>query len=76
MSASYPIYLDYAATTPIDARVLERMMPWLTTHYGNAASSSHAYGWDAEEAVEKARAQIAQGIGLTAIPTPSWAAVA
>lgn len=63
MSASYPIYLDYAATTPIDARVLERMMPWLTTHYGNAASSSHAYGWDAEEAVEKARAQIAQGIG-------------
>lgn len=63
MSLPNPIYLDYAATTPIDARVLEQMMPWLTTHFGNPASSSHAYGWDAEEAVEKARAQVANLIG-------------
>lgn len=60
MSTTYPVYLDYAATTPIDSRVLEQMMPWLTTQYGNPASSSHAYGWDAEEAVERARAQVAQ----------------
>lgn len=60
MSTAYPIYLDYAATTPIDPRVLEQMMPWLTTHYGNPASSNHRYGWDAEEAVERARAQVAQ----------------
>lgn len=59
MSSTYPIYLDYAATTPIDPRVLEQMMPWLTTQFGNPASSSHAYGWDAEEAVERARAQVA-----------------
>lgn len=60
MPTTYPVYLDYAATTPIDPRVLEQMMPWLTTHYGNPASSSHRYGWDAEEAVERARAQVAQ----------------
>ncbi len=59
MSTTYPVYLDYAATTPLDARVLEQMMPWLTTHFGNPASSSHVYGWDAEEAVERARAQVA-----------------
>ena len=63
MATPYPVYLDYAATTPIDARVLDQMMPWLTTHFGNAASSSHAYGWDAEEAVEKARNQVADLIG-------------
>lgn len=63
MSTPYPIYLDYAATTPLDARVLEKMMPWLTTQFGNPASSSHAYGWDAEEAVEQARTQVAQVIG-------------
>lgn len=63
MSLPNPIYLDYAATTPIDERVLEQMMPWLTTHFGNAASSSHSYGWDAEQAVEKARAQVAHLIG-------------
>lgn len=63
MSTPYPIYLDYAATTPLDPRVLEQMMPWLTTQFGNPASSSHVYGWDAEEAVEKARAQVAQVIG-------------
>lgn len=63
MSASHPIYLDYAATTPIDARVVEQMLPWLTTQFGNPASTSHAYGWQAEEAVEKARAQVASLIG-------------
>lgn len=59
MSTTYPVYLDYAATTPLDARVLEQMMPWLTTQYGNPASNTHAYGWDAEEAVERARVQVA-----------------
>ena len=63
MPTSYPVYLDYAATTPIDPRVLEQMMPWLTTHFGNPASNTHAYGWDAEEAVEKARAQVAAVMG-------------
>jgi cysteine desulfurase len=54
-----PIYLDYNATTPIDTRVLDAMMPYLTQHFGNAASSSHAYGWEAKDAVEIARKQVA-----------------
>lgn len=54
-----PIYLDYSATTPIDPRVAEKMIPWLTEHFGNPASRSHAYGWEAEEAVELARKQVA-----------------
>lgn len=63
---SRPLYLDYAATTPLDGRVLEQMMYWLQDGYGNAASSSHSYGWDAEEAVERARTQVANAIGAQA----------
>ena len=54
-----PIYLDYSATTPVDSRVAQKMIPWLTEHFGNAASRSHAYGWEAEKAVEEARAHVA-----------------
>ncbi|WP_314310436.1 IscS subfamily cysteine desulfurase [Kingella denitrificans] len=59
MTVKTPVYLDYAATTPVDKRVAEKMIPYLTETFGNPASSSHAFGWAAEEAVEKARADIA-----------------
>ncbi|HGO7389763.1 TPA: IscS subfamily cysteine desulfurase [Neisseria meningitidis] len=59
MTIKAPVYLDYAATTPVDKRVAEKMIPYLTETFGNPASNSHAFGWEAEEAVEKARADIA-----------------
>ena len=59
MTPHFPIYMDYGATTPVDPRVVSAMIPWLSEHFGNPASRSHAWGWEAEEAVEKARAQIA-----------------
>ena len=66
MTVKTPVYLDYAATTPVDQRVAEKMIPYLTETFGNPASSSHAFGWAAEEAVEKARADIAALINADA----------
>lgn len=63
MTPHFPIYMDYGATTPVDPRVVDAMIPWLREHFGNPASRSHAWGWEAEEAVEKSRAQVASLIG-------------
>ena len=62
---SRPVYLDYHATTPVDPRVLEVMLPYFSEEFGNPASRQHAYGWKAEEAVENARAQVAALIGAS-----------
>lgn len=65
MDVKLPIYLDYHATTPIDPVVLQAMMPYLTTDFGNASSAGHAFGWKADAAVAKARSQVARSIGAT-----------
>ena len=63
MTPHFPIYMDYGATTPVDPRVVDAMIPWLREHFGNPASRSHAWGWEAEEMVERSRTQVADLIG-------------
>jgi cysteine desulfurase len=63
MTPHFPIYLDYGATTPVDPRVVDAMIPWLREHFGNPASRSHAWGWEAEAIVEKSREQVAALVG-------------
>ncbi|MEO6895851.1 MAG: IscS subfamily cysteine desulfurase [Caldimonas sp.] len=63
MTPHFPIYMDYGATTPVDQRVVDVMIPWLREHFGNPASRSHAWGWEAEAAVEKAREEVASLVG-------------
>jgi cysteine desulfurase len=66
MTMKLPIYMDYHATTPADPRVVDAMLPYFTGRFGNAASRNHAFGWDAEEAVETARRQVADLVGANA----------
>ncbi len=63
MTPHFPIYMDYGATSPVDQRVVDAMIPWLREHFGNPASRSHAWGWEAEAVVEKSREQVAALIG-------------
>ena len=63
LTPHFPIYMDYGATSPVDQRVVDAMIPWLREHFGNPASRSHAWGWEAEAAVEKAREEVAALIG-------------
>ena len=64
-SKNTPLYLDYQATTPMDPRVLEKMLPFFSDQFGNPHSRTHQIGWDAESAVENARGQVASLIGAT-----------
>ena len=66
MTMKTPVYMDYQSTTPMDPRVFEAMTPYFTEKFGNPHSRSHAYGWEAEEATEIAREEIAKLIGTTA----------
>ena len=63
MTPHFPIYIDYASTTPVDQRVVDAMIPWLREHFGNPASRSHAWGWEAEAIVEKSRENVAALVG-------------
>ena len=63
MTPHFPIYMDYGATNPVDQRVVDAMIPWLREHFGNPASRSHAWGWEAEAVVERSREQVAALIG-------------
>ncbi len=65
MPVKFPIYLDHSATTPMDPRVLEAMLPYFVQHFGNASSRNHAFGWAAEDAVDKAREQVGSLIGAS-----------
>ena len=66
MPLKFPIYMDYHASTPVDPRALEAMLPYFSVHFGNAASRTHAYGWKADDAVEAARRQVAALLGASA----------
>jgi len=66
VALKFPIYLDYHASTPVDPRALEAMLPYFSEHFGNAASKTHPFGWKADDAVEAGRRQVAALIGASA----------